>query len=363
MDAIEKAIRSAFGKGDARDRAFREKVYRSAFAALERTLQSRDDLPEATKRARREALKAKITEIETEFMPAARAAAPQPETRPQPASAPARQAPAAPPVEPAAPARQQQGPGSGRNVDAAPRIERADRRSPAASESARETARRIREALPRRRRPFAMIFLVTTLVAFVGIGIWWTMSSGILMSSEERDTSVRNPPMRLQEEDFSAGESTDGAQPGSRVGGDWITVFTPSDPTTVAAPGSASAEVMQDDERQFLRISSSADAGVVFDVGRGVLEQLAGRRAIFAVDARTDDGADTQIAISCHFGTLGDCGRKRYVVGPAQTEYLFEVDFPAATPTGGGTIAIVPDVSGEGRVLDVFSIRAAVADQ
>ncbi len=34
MDPIEKAIRNAFEKGNADDRAFRERVYRSAFAAL-----------------------------------------------------------------------------------------------------------------------------------------------------------------------------------------------------------------------------------------------------------------------------------------------------------------------------------------
>ncbi|TIT51293.1 MAG: hypothetical protein E5W72_11680, partial [Mesorhizobium sp.] len=38
LDAIEKAIRNAFEKGNAEDRTFRERVYRSAFAALDRAL-------------------------------------------------------------------------------------------------------------------------------------------------------------------------------------------------------------------------------------------------------------------------------------------------------------------------------------
>ena len=354
MNAIEKAIRNAFNKGDARERGFREKVYRSAFAALERSLQARTDMPEEAKRARRDGLKATITEIETEFMPATREAAPEPQQQPVPP----------PRVQPAAEPRPGPIPTNGiSDADLVPRVEREDRASPASAAATRETARRIKAVLPRRRRPFAMFYLIATLVAFIGIGVWWTMSNGILLSSDERDTSVRNPPLRLQEEEFSADETGDGAQPGSRATGDWITVFSPSDPTTVAAPGSASAEVMQDDGKHFLRISSSADTGVVFDVGQGILEMLAGRRALFAVDARTDDGAETQIAISCHFGALGDCGRTRYVVGPSRTDYLFEVDFPAATPDAGGTIAIVPDVSGEGRVLDIFAIKAAVASQ
>ena len=69
MDAIEKAIRNAFEKGDAEDRAFRERVYRSAFAALDRALQANPHLaPEVVER-RRNDLQAKIIEIETEFIP------------------------------------------------------------------------------------------------------------------------------------------------------------------------------------------------------------------------------------------------------------------------------------------------------
>ena len=70
MDVIEKAIRNAFEKGDADDRAFREKVYRSAFAALERALQANPDLAPETAAKRRSDLQAKIAEIETEFIPA-----------------------------------------------------------------------------------------------------------------------------------------------------------------------------------------------------------------------------------------------------------------------------------------------------
>ena len=70
LDVIEKAIRSALEKGDADDRAFREKVYRSAFAALERALEANPDLAPEIAGKRRSDLQAKITEIETEFIPA-----------------------------------------------------------------------------------------------------------------------------------------------------------------------------------------------------------------------------------------------------------------------------------------------------
>jgi hypothetical protein len=40
VEAVKKAIRSALERGEANDRAFREKVYRQAFSALDRSLQT-----------------------------------------------------------------------------------------------------------------------------------------------------------------------------------------------------------------------------------------------------------------------------------------------------------------------------------
>ncbi|RWC94157.1 MAG: hypothetical protein EOS32_18315, partial [Mesorhizobium sp.] len=70
MDAIEKAIRNAFEKGNAEDRLFRERVYRSAFAALDRVLQANPNVTVEMAIKRRKAVQAKIAEIESEFLPA-----------------------------------------------------------------------------------------------------------------------------------------------------------------------------------------------------------------------------------------------------------------------------------------------------
>jgi hypothetical protein len=77
LDAIERAIRGALEKGNAEDRAFREKVYRSVFTALERNLAANPVADEVAQR-RREALKARITEIEQEFQPARAVERPEP---------------------------------------------------------------------------------------------------------------------------------------------------------------------------------------------------------------------------------------------------------------------------------------------
>ena len=70
LDPIEKAIRNALEKGNADDRTFREKVYRSAFAALDRATKAQPDLTVEVAINRRKNLQAKITSIESEYIPA-----------------------------------------------------------------------------------------------------------------------------------------------------------------------------------------------------------------------------------------------------------------------------------------------------
>ncbi|RUV01013.1 hypothetical protein EOD00_23075, partial [Mesorhizobium sp. M7A.T.Ca.TU.009.01.3.1] len=77
LDAIEKAIRNALEKGNAEDRAFRERVYRSAFAALDRALQANPGVTVEVAIKRRKAIQANITEIESEFLPAVPDVGPQ----------------------------------------------------------------------------------------------------------------------------------------------------------------------------------------------------------------------------------------------------------------------------------------------
>src|SRR5690606_4140259 len=102
-----------------------------------------------------------------------------------------------------------------------------------------------------------------------------------------------------------------GAGEGPRVPGTeqtfegWLGIFTPADPATVTAPGDSRAEVMEEDGEQFMRIRSGASGSrVLFDVGQGILEQVAGRRAVFNVVARAGEGQGTQISVDCSLGEL-----------------------------------------------------------
>lgn len=390
MDVIETAIRNAFEKGDASDRAFREKVYRSAFAALERALKANQHVTVEAAINRRKSLQAKITEIESEFLPAAPAVAPDVraaeralgEVRIEPAGpragATAAAAPAAPSVSlgdggragsavpgpsvaPVSGDRSRTGAVLPEPPEFDPHAERA---APVPGGEAAVPAQVERVVDSRRRRPFAAMFVVVTLAAAIGAGVWWGMSTGLFKSLAEIDTSVPNPPTVTAEEDFDPDEEPIGAPalPGTADQRDWIGVFSPADASTVAAPAGTEAATMSDDTGTFLRLRSNSDAAVVFDVGQGVLEKLAGKRVVFAVVARAEEGKETQISISCNFGELGGCGRKRYAVGYERGDFLFEVAFPQKQPGAAGTIAIVSDIAGEGKAIDVYEIKASPAE-
>lgn len=344
MNPIEKAIRNALAKGDAGDRTFREAVYRSAFGALDRSIAANPDMTDAIAQRRRQTLLAAITAIETEFVPA------------KPAPAPTEQQPeVSPPVDAAsfdAPPVVAPEPAGHKDAVLAPVLDEDRSRLP--RENAPAT-RRQRRAKPAGQsddqdsgrgggRGWSLKSLIGVLVLAAALAaVWWLTASPVAPTTTPSQTGENEPPRLRDDVDVREG---------------WIDIFTPADPTTVAAPGDSRAEVMDDDDGQFLRIRSGASGTpVLFDIGQGVLAQIAGRRAVFSLDVRGADGQNTQIAVDCNLAELGDCGRKRYDAGASREEFLFEVDLPDARAGSGGTIAINPDLEGAGKSLDIYAIR------
>jgi hypothetical protein len=99
---------------------------------------------------------------------------------------------------------------------------------------------------------------------------------------------------------------------------------------------------------------------VRFDVGQGILERIAGKHAVFDIVARTGEGPETQMSVTCDFGALGDCGRNRYVVGTQRAEFLFQMDVPSAAPAGAGVIEVQSDVANAGKSVEIVQIRVSV---
>ena len=331
MDPFEKAIRNAFEKGDPSQRAFREKVYHSAFAALERALQNNAGItPDAAAR-RRQLLSDRISQIESEFIPAV-----APSVGVDPVRPPSAGQPEAPTLG-----------GMERRGAQRPRQPAADEIEPP---SYGKYAPR-----QRKRRPWLSLVVTIVVLAALGIGAWW------MFFTPGEGPGRFIPPM--ESEDFSPTEPS--TPPPALAGddlGDWLVIFEPNDASTVNAPGDSRAEIAEDEDERFMRITSgSSGAPILFDVRQSVLEQIAGRRAVFNIVAKVDDGGETQMSVECSLGELGDCGRKRYAVGVNSEEFLFEIDLPPVEPGAGGTIAINPDVEGQGRAVDIIAIRVTPA--
>ncbi len=336
MDAIENAIRTALEKGDAGSQAFRERVYKSAFSALEKALESRKSISEDMAERRREGLRAKILQIESEFFTVG--------------------------GKPEIGKRDISGSGTGHNkvVTEAPAINPDDRL--VASIVADEPQPGDLSELSFRRRPFAILFISALLLAAIGAGIWWTLQSGILESVEQRDGSVPNPPLELNGESFRPERipGGDDRSADSKIPRNWIGIFEPVDSTDVTVPGGATAQLTERDGESYLRVGSSGGAEILFDIGEGTLERIAGGSALFSVAARAQEGQTVQMSVACDLAELGDCGRKRYVVGAALAEYLFEVELPDRSPGAAGVIAVNPDITGQGMMVDIKEIRVAI---
>lgn len=374
MDGIETAIRNALAKGDVGDRSFRERVYRSVFAALERKIAEATGLSADDAQRRREALKQRIVTIEREF------AVRPPERAAPPAAAPAvstadvRTSAQEAPVLGAADRGDPGGVAPSIEIRQASRTDTGDRDAALAVRPSREAPaggyslpgvsgdlpeNAVDEAAEERRRPWGILLIVVSVLAILGIGGLWAWQAGLFNAD---DGSVPNPPVELEDEEFEPGAPPPLSQDEAAERA-WVTAFSAADPAGFTPLAGASAELMEEEEGvKFLRLRSSTDsAAVAFAVNRDALAAMAGGPVVFDIVARAQEGQETQISVSCDFGVLGDCGRRRYLVGLHRADFLFEVDLPAGSPSGDGSVSIITDVEGAGKAIDLFEIRLAPA--
>lgn len=405
VNSLEQALRKALEKGDATDPAFRRRVYEAAATAMRRSLTERDEatperLDEQTRRLG-EAIRTVETELRGAGAPVDPADIAPP--APPPAQTPARRADdVVPPIDPE-PRHQtpEPAPAVGPAPDLGPPEPRIDAPaaddpvppvSPAAGQpggdhlyvEARADARR-REAeavraerappvrrspLRTDRGPFATIFAVVVAVALVFGGLWWVFTSGAFVSQEARDTSVRNPPPQIEGEDFAGRDPGTATAPQlaneTREDGEWVQLFDPADPAVLRLEGGATASIESDPFGDYARlITPGGDGRVYIDVPPGVLQRLAGGRVQISLRARSDDGEATQMSVTCEFGPLGDCGRRRFNVDQAETEFLFHVDLPqGSAPREPGFVILQTDIEGGDRAVNLLSarIRPAAAE-
>jgi hypothetical protein len=318
LDSLERAIRTAFEKGNPADGEFRKGVYRSALAALERALAKKPETRPGEHDGSRNRLRNIIRLIETEFRPATAPQVEAPEERkvaPAPAERPTGR------IEPVMAAR-----------GARPEV---------------EPRRPVRSILvDTHDRPKRGLFLPFVIGSVILLGLGAYMFS-MSVPSVPRAPSARTPPLTA---------SDDPAKPDDA---DWLEVFSSSDLTSVVSEPGTRVEQTTVLQRRFLRISPGPNrkAEVRFDIPEGVLAQLAGSPAIFALQANSSDGAVTMLAVTCSPGTGLDCGRKRYEIGSAPEDVILELAIPSPAPAAGAALIVSMEMETPEAYLDVQTLR------
>ena len=350
MDNLEIALRKALEKGDALDGAFRRRVYEAAASAMQRALvQKNQATPERLEEQTRR-LSIAIETIESEMR--------------------ARQVEAVPEVAPVAPEPSSVAPepiAAGVGVSSAsadpghlyaePRI------APEGTEPSPAAGRDRASAFRFRRGPFATLFAGVVLIALLFAGIWWVIVSGAFVSEEARDTSVPNPPLVLESEDF-AGRDPGTAVAPARTASDtaldegWIILFDPADPAVIELEGGATAAVESDPFGDFARlVTPGEDSLVRIDVPIGTLQELGGGPVQISLRAQSDEGLPTQMSVTCDFAELGDCGRRRFNVGQSASEFLFMLDLPGGAVGTSGALELRTDIDNGGRAIKLLAAR------
>ncbi|MAY61920.1 MAG: hypothetical protein CML29_06890 [Rhizobiales bacterium] len=223
------------------------------------------------------------------------------------------------------------------------------------------------EKTPRRRERhvFASGFSSLVLLAFLGIGVWWLYDTGAF--DADWDTSVPNPPPSVSSDDFTGdGSGPRRLNPESGFSGSWTTIYAPRQSDAISPGSLASAEVVSADNGSALKIVSTSggeDGEVALPIETSALRELAGRASVIAITVRAAGDEPTAFYVTCDFGTMGDCGRRRFNAETQASDALIEVDFTRAlAPSSGGTISINSDVEGRGRAIDLFGIRIRPAN-
>lgn len=376
MSNFEAALRGALSKGDISDSTFRRKVYEAAASAVQRSLSAKSDTPQHAIESQNRKLALAIRKIEAELKTGTYADDRVNRQTPEPT------APAPPPAPPPAPApnirdelglrdsaiQEPQSIPLVHNEDGAPKsriyVEPVAEPSIAAQ---KQPTQEKPEKKPRGR--YARFLAGAVIVSLLGVGMLWALNTGIFQSAEERDTSVPNPETVLESESFESRDPGTANAPRTLQtrtadADGWITMFSPRDPTAINLVGGATAEVESDPFGDYARVATPSEgAEIQIDIPRNALSNGIGNVLQVSLRARSDEGIPTQISVACDLAELGDCGRRRFDVGQAESEFLIQVDLTEAqSMPSSGMIKIHTDMENTGRAIKLLEARIRVGE-
>lgn len=227
----------------------------------------------------------------------------------------------------------------------------------------RVTSRQKRQKQPKppkpRKRWRALAFSLVILVGFFAAAYWWADSSGLLLSPQERDTSVPNPPPTASEEDFEA-PGLQSFKPERGFGEGWVAVYDPAKGDEIERGADVSADIKREGGVQFLQISApagGAGSSITVAVPQNTLREMAGNKSVIAISAR-GVSQDAQLSVTCNFGNAKSCERHRFTLSDDNVDLIFEVNVPAdAGNSGAGKLTLNIAAGGADGEMELYGIH------
>ncbi|MCC0022283.1 MAG: hypothetical protein H6888_14545 [Nitratireductor sp.] len=158
----------------------------------------------------------------------------------------------------------------------------------------------------------------------------------------------------------------------------YITLLEPTDLSALTTAGRGSAELVNEQNRDILRIQSLRENGakdeiaqpILLKLNPGVIKQIVGKEVTVEIRAKSGSSGPATFAIECSVDGANACGRKRFRVGLQPEDIVF-----ALRPANGfkanseawlainTDVTSAADISGAGEVIDIIYSRIRVSDR
>ncbi len=405
---IESLIRQALARQNGFDPQIRQKIYQSSRSALARMIAKSSALSPEIIGARNRALENTIAKIEGEFSAQVEPAPveiveietqPEPQTVPPPPIPEPDPQPIAPePVAPIAPALIEERISVPAALESAaaeiptqipaaiePQVEVAPVAPinaeihmapeplpefvpesitqvpdyPALDPAAQHAAATLRSTRPQPKKFRFLVWLLTLVI--MGI-VGWVAYSLALEYLTPKPTTPNNPQVTREN--------------GVTPAGDFFTILDATQPSALITGGNGTADIMSETSQPAIRIMSVRQPGsestpaqpLLLELAPGILKDIAGKKATVEIFAKSGSNSAATFSVTCKFGALGECGRKRFRIGLQPEAVVFTIQISADYVEGQKAyLAINTDVtsaaaqSGKGAKIDIIYARVRVA--
>ena len=230
---------------------------------------------------------------------------------------------------------------------------------PALDPAAQHAAETLRSTRPKPKKFRFLVWLLTLVI--MGI-VGWVAYSLALEYLTPKQTTPDNPQVTREN--------------GVTPAGNFFTILDPTQPSALITGGNGTADIMSETSQPAIRVMSVRQPGsestpaqpLLLKLAPGILKDIAGKKATVEIFAKSGSNSAATFSVTCQFGSLGECGRKRFRIGLQPEAVVFTIQISADYVEGQKAyLAINTDVtssavqSGKGAKIDIIYARIRVA--